>query len=117
VATVQRLARVEGGVVTVDLTEAGVEGGSNKFITYDLFPEARYTVTVTRDAKRTKVSVGSNPWARPERAHDIARLCERYGGGGHAVVGAVSLQGDRVDDARRIAAEIAQALRAEPSAP
>jgi hypothetical protein len=117
VDTVRRLARVEGGVVTVDLADAGVEGGANKFITYELFPEARYTVTVTRDPKRTKVSVGSNPWARPPRAHDISKLCERYGGGGHPVVGAVSLAGDRLEDARRIAGEIAAALRAEPSGP
>jgi hypothetical protein len=117
IETVRRRAHVEGGVVTVDLADSGVEGGSNKFIAYDLFPDARYTVTVTRDPKRAKVSVGSNPWARPARAHDIAKLCERYGGGGHAVVGAVSLKGDQVDDARRIAAEIARALRAEPSAP
>jgi hypothetical protein len=115
VETVRRLARVEGGVVTVDLADSGVEGGS-KFVAYDLFPEARYTVTVTRDPKRTKVSVGSNPWARPPRAHDISKLCERYGGGGHPVVGAVSLAGDRLDDARRIAREIAAELRAEPSA-
>ncbi len=117
VDTVRRLARVEGGVVTVDLADAGVEGGANKFITYDLFPEARYTVTVTRDPKRTKVSVGSNPWARPPRAHDISKLCERYGGGGHPVVGAVSLGADALEDARRIAREIAAALRVEPSGP
>jgi hypothetical protein len=116
VEAVKRAARVDGPVVLVDLAETGVEG-ANKFIAYDLFPEAAYTVLVTRDAKRTKVSVGSNPWARPARAHDISKLCERYGGGGHAVVGAVSLDGDRVADARRIAAEIAAALRAEPSAP
>jgi hypothetical protein len=117
VETVRRLARVEGGVVTVDLADSGVEGGANKFITYDMFPESRYTVTVTRDPKRAKVSVGSNPWARPPRAHDISKLCERYGGGGHAVVGAVSLAGDRLEEARRIAREIAAALRTEPSAP
>ena len=116
IETVKRAARVEGGVVFVDLVDAGVDG-ANKFIAYDLFPEAIYTIVVTRDAKRTKVSVGSNPWARPARAHDISKLCERYGGGGHPVVGAVSLDGDRVADARRIAAEIAAALRAEPSAP
>lgn len=111
---VRRLARVEGGVVSVDLSESGLES-ANKFITYDLFPEAAYTVVVTRDPKRTKVSVGSNPWARPARPHDISKLCERYGGGGHPVVGAVSLGPDRLDDARRIAREIAAALRAEPA--
>ncbi len=114
--TVRRLARVEGGVVTVDLADTGIEG-ANKFIAYDLFPDARYTVVVTRDPSRAKVSVGSNPWARPPRAHDISKLCERYGGGGHPVVGAVSLAGDRIADARRIAGEIAAALRAEPTPP
>ena len=114
--TYRQLARVEGGVVTVDLTESDVEG-ANKFIAYELFPAARYTVVVSRDPKRAKVSVGSNPWARPTRAHDISKLCERYGGGGHPVVGAVSLAPERVADARRIAGEIAAALRTEPSAP
>ncbi len=115
IEVVRRAARVEGGVVTVDLADFGIES-SNKFIAYDLFPDAAYTVVVSRDPTRTKVSVGSNPWARPARAHDISKLCERYGGGGHPVVGAVSLPPDRLDDARRIAREMAAALRAEPSA-
>jgi hypothetical protein len=105
-----RVAREEGGVVTVDLADSGIES-ANKFIAYDLFPRARYTVVVSRDAKRAKVSVGSNPWATTPRTHDIARICERYGGGGHPVVGAVSLPPDRIGDARRIAAEIAAILR------
>ena len=116
VQAVRQVARVDGSVVTVDLAETGIEG-ANKFIAYDLFPEAAYTVVVTRDPKRSKVSVGSNPWARPPRAHDISKLCERYGGGGHPVVGAVSLDGDRLADARRIAGEIAAALREEPKGP
>ncbi len=110
VETVRKLARIDRGVVSFDLSETGLEG-ANKFIAYDLFPEARYTVVVSRDAKRTKVSVGSNPWARETRTHDIAKLCERYGGGGHPVVGAVSLDPDRIVDARRIAGEIAEILR------
>ncbi len=113
VEAVRRAARVEGGVVLVDLADTGIDG-ANKFIAYHLFPEARYTVVVTRDPKRAKVSVGSNPWARPPRAHDISKLCERYGGGGHPVVGAVTLAPDRLPDARRIAGEIAAALRADP---
>jgi hypothetical protein len=110
----RRLARVEGGVVEADLSEAGIES-ANKFIAYDLFPEARYTVVVTRDPKRAKVSVGSNPWAREKRTHDISRICERYGGGGHPVVGAVSLRPDRLLDARRVAKEIAGILRGPPT--
>ena len=111
----RRLARLEGGVVEVDLSEAGVET-PNKFIAYDLFPTARYAVSVTGDEKRAKVSVGSNPWSSVPRAHDISRICERYGGGGHAVVGAVSLGPERLLDARRVAREIAETLRGPPAA-
>ena len=115
VEIIRRAARLEGGVVVVDLADSGIES-ANKFIAYDLFPQAAYTVVVTRDPKRAKVSVGSNPWARPARPHDISKICEQYGGGGHAVVGAVSVAPDRVDEARRIAAEIARTLRSEPAA-
>jgi len=110
VETVRRLARVEGGVVVIDLSESGIEA-ANKFIAYDLFPEVLYVVVVSRDAKRSKVSVGFNPWTSAARTHDISRLCERYGGGGHPVVGAVTLDPNRLADARRIAAEIAGILR------
>jgi len=111
IETIRGLARVEGGVVTIDLSGTGIEA-ANKFIAYDLFPEARYTVVVSTDPKRAKVSVGSNPWARERRTHDIAKICERYGGGGHPVVGAVTLDPGRIEDAHRIAEEIAATLRA-----
>jgi hypothetical protein len=115
IEAVRAVTRVEDGVAFADLAAAGIEAG-NKFIVYYLFPGARYTVVVSQDAKRAKVSVGSNPWAREARAHDISRICERYGGGGHPVVGAVTLDPHRIADARRIAGEIAGLLRARPEA-
>ena len=114
VDTVRRLARLEGGVVEIDLSEEEIDG-ANKFIAYELFPEARYAVVVTHDPKRSKISVGSNPWSRVPRSHDIASLCERYGGGGHPVVGGITLGPERLLDARRIAREIASMLRGEGS--
>jgi len=110
IETVRKLAGVKDGVVEIDLSESGVEA-ANKFIAYDLFPDALYTVVVSRDSKRSKVSVGSNPWSRVPRAHDIARICEKFGGGGHPVVGAVSLGPEHILDARRLAREIAEMLR------
>lgn len=110
IEAVRKLARMRDGVVEVDLSESGIES-ANKFIAYDLFPEARYAVVVSRDRKRSKVSVGSNPWATVPRSHDIARICERFGGGGHPVVGGVSLDPEHVLDARRVAREIAEMLR------
>jgi hypothetical protein len=114
IETIRRLAREDSGVVEIDLSETGIEG-ANKFIAYELFPDSRYTVVVTRDRKRSKVSVGSNPWSKVPRTHDISRICERYGGGGHPVVGGVSLDPERLLDARRIAGEIATMLRGEPT--
>ncbi len=110
---IRAASRLEGNVAFVDLAAAGLEAG-NKFVLYFLHPSASYTVTVSRDAKRSKVSVGSNPWARPARPHDISRICERYGGGGHPVVGAVSLDPDRIEDARRVAREIVATLQGPP---
>jgi nanoRNase/pAp phosphatase (c-di-AMP/oligoRNAs hydrolase) len=110
VDVVRAHATAHDGVVEVDLGDTALEA-ANKFIAYQLFPEAAYTVVVSKDPRRTKVSVGSNPWARPPRPHDIARICERYGGGGHPVVGAVTLPAGALAEARRIAGEIASTLR------
>jgi len=110
IETVKKLARMKGGVVEFDLSETGIDG-ANKFIAYELFPDARYTVVVSRDRKRSKVSVGSNPWSKIPRKHDIAKICEKYGGGGHPVVGGVSLDPEHILDARRVAREIAEMLR------
>jgi hypothetical protein len=75
-----------------------------------LFPEATYTVALTRGPQRTKISVGSNPWSPRPRTHNIATICERYGGGGHAVVGAISLGPDEVEKGRVVMAEIVKEL-------
>ncbi len=43
---------------------------------------------------------------------NLATICERYGGGGHARVGAISFPPDHEDEARKAAAEIVPELRA-----
>jgi hypothetical protein len=103
-------ATESGGVITFDLTGYDLEG-YNKFIPYYLYPNSIYTVAVSPSSFRTKISVGSNPWAPVEPTHNLAAICERYGGGGHARVGAISLEPGQVDEARKVAAEIAAELR------
>ncbi len=98
------------GVVFFDLTGYDVEG-YNKFVPYYLFPSSTYTVSVTPSSHRAKISVGSNPWAPDEPRHNLATICERYGGGGHARVGAISLAPGELDKARAIAAEIVAELK------
>lgn len=106
-------AREEGGVVTFDVADAGRDG-FNKFIPYALFPQGQYVVAVSHSQARSKVSVGSNPWSTVPRRHNLAQLCERYGGGGHPVVAAISMPPGDLERARTAAREIAAILR-EPA--
>lgn len=109
--TIRSKARSSKGVVQFDLVDEGYEG-FNKFIPYYLYPETTYTVALTRGSQRTKISVGSNPWSPHQRTHNIAKICERYGGGGHAVVGAISLKPDEVEKGRTAVREIVEELSA-----
>jgi nanoRNase/pAp phosphatase (c-di-AMP/oligoRNAs hydrolase) len=59
-----------------------------------------------------KVSVGSNPWANASGMVNLAKICERYGGGGHARVGAISFDVSQQEPARQAAREIVAELRA-----
>jgi len=104
---------LDHGVVTFDITDRLTEG-YNKFIPYYLHPAATYNVGLSRSSFRTKVAVGTNPWTKVPVEHlaNLAAICERYGGGGHARVGAVSFPPDNEDEARKAAAEITAELRA-----
>jgi hypothetical protein len=102
-------AEQRDGVVYFDLSGHDVEG-YNKFIPYYLFPSI-YTVSVSPSSARTKISVGSNPWTLAEPKHNLATICERYGGGGHARVGAISLEPGAIEKARAVAAEIVEKLK------
>ncbi|MBI3696558.1 MAG: phosphoesterase [Acidobacteria bacterium] len=103
-------AECRQGVIFFDLVGTGHEG-YNKFIPYYLFPESVYTVSVSISSFRAKVSVGSNPWAPREPQQNLATMCEGYGGGGHARVGAISFEPGEVESARQAAAEIVAELR------
>lgn len=106
----RKRAKSEGGVIYFDLSEEGMEG-YNKFIPYYLFPDAVYSVGVSASPQRAKVSVGSNPWTKMPIEHNLAALCERYGGGGHARVAAISLEPGDLPRARQVAQAIAAELR------
>lgn len=112
VELIKQKANYSRGVVSFDIADEGLEG-FNKFIPYYFYPQTTYNVALTRGAKRVKISVGSNPWSPRPRVHNIAEICERYGGGGHAVVGAVSLAPDAVETGRKYMKEIIEELQFE----
>lgn len=106
----RKRAKMENRVIYFDVSEDELEG-YNKFIPYFLFPDAVYSVGVSASHLRSKVSVGSNPWTKEPIAHNLAALCERYGGGGHARVAAISLEPGDIARARQVAQSIAAELR------
>ncbi|HXX45472.1 MAG TPA: hypothetical protein VEJ38_12135 [Candidatus Acidoferrales bacterium] len=98
------------GVVYFDVSDLDLEG-YNKFIPYYLHPDALYSVGVSASPARAKVSVGTNPWKEASAEVNLASLCEKFGGGGHARVAAISLGPGDLVRARQVAKEIASTLR------
>lgn len=99
-----------GDVVFFDVSDQDLEG-YNKFIPYLLHPRCRYSVGVSASATRAKVSLGSNPWNPAAEDKNLASIAEKYGGGGHPRVAAISFDPGNVDRARQVAREIGEILR------
>jgi hypothetical protein len=114
IGIIRENAQYARGTVYFDISGHDDMEGYNKFIPYYLYPEATYCVGGSRSSLRSKISVGSNPWSLRPRTHNLAGLCERHGGGGHPVVGAISFDPEELPRARRIALEITRELRDEP---
>jgi hypothetical protein len=111
-ALIRDRAECVDGTIYFDISDHPTEG-FNKFIPYYLFPQAVYSIGLSKSSFRTKVAVGSNPWTRvdPATMVNLATVCERYGGGGHARVGAISFPPDKSELAREAAAVIVKELR------
>ncbi len=112
-AVVRGHGRVLGDVVLLDLADVSVRP-AGKFATYVAFPSCSYSVAILRSQDQIKVGVGYNPWCGRERRHDIAALCRKEGGGGHAVVGAAAFALADLDRARAAALRIVERLGGEP---
>ena len=104
-------AQCSDGTVYFDITDYDLEG-YNKFVPYYLHPDCVYSVGLSKSSFRTKVSVGSNPWTTATHMENLAKICERYGGGGHARVGAISFPPNMFEQGRQAAEEIVKELRA-----
>jgi hypothetical protein len=110
IAVLRERAEALGGVIFFDVTDLDLEG-YNKFIPYLLFPDCRYSVGISSSATRAKISIGSNPWNPGAAEKNLASLAERFGGGGHPRVAAISLDPSELARAREVAREIAAELR------
>jgi hypothetical protein len=106
---VKELGVWNGDVVVFDRF-GDVGARSPGFLGYLLFPSCLYAVSGTRTSETIKISVGVNPWSKTPRRHDIGELCARHGGGGHAVVGGVTLRADELPRAQATLAALVKAL-------
>jgi len=110
VSRVNERLEVKDRVATFDVADLDLDN-INKFIAYAKEPDTLYTVSVTRSPSRSKISLGSNPWRQGERRHNLAQMAERYKGGGHPAVAAISFPPERLDEARAVAKALAEELR------
>jgi len=111
IALLRERTELKDATLFFDVTDHELEG-YNKFVPYYLHPESIYSVGLSKSSFRMKVSVGSNPWAPSPPVVNLAKICERYGGGGHARVGAISFDVNQQAAARSAAQEIVEELRA-----
>jgi hypothetical protein len=99
-------------VIFFDVGDLDLEG-YNKFIPYLLHPECVYSVSVSASEVRAKVSLGTNPWNQATADKNLASLAEKFGGGGHPRVAAISFEPGDLTRARGVAHELVGVLRAQ----
>lgn len=94
----QRIAKVDGDCVILDLRNEEVIHAGNRFMIYALYPEAKYSIHVVWGFKKqnTAVMIGKSI-INKSGVVDIGQLCLTYGGGGHHNAGTCQLANDEVD--------------------
>lgn len=98
---------VESEVLLYDASSNAIR--RERFAAFFHHPEIRYSVGVIPTRAGYHVTAGVNPWNPPENGEHIGEIMEGYGGGGHRSVGGANPSS--LDDARRVAREVADRLR------
>jgi len=110
IAILHERCEARDGVIFFDVADLDLEG-YNKFIPYLLHPECVYSISVSSSATRAKVSLGTNPWNQATADQNLASLAEKFGGGGHQRVAAISFEPGAIARAREVALGLVDVLR------
>ena len=94
-------ATLKSNVIYVDLRGIDKVPDGNRFLIFTLFAAGNIQVKVTEDSQRantTAISVGYNIF-NPTSKVNVGELLQRYGGGGHKVVGSCRVPNDKAEQA------------------
>jgi hypothetical protein len=92
---------LKGNVIYVDLRPVHDMPDGNRFLLFTLFPQGNIAVKVSYDTQRentTAISVGYNIFNKTSSVN-VGELLQRYGGGGHRVVGSCRVPNDQAEQA------------------
>jgi len=92
---------VKRNVIYVDLRQVHDLPDGNRFLLFTLFPQGNIAVKVSYDTQRadtTAISVGYNIFNKTATVN-VGELLQRYGGGGHKVVGSCRVPNDKAERA------------------
>ncbi|HTW83300.1 MAG TPA: hypothetical protein VMD91_04410 [Candidatus Sulfotelmatobacter sp.] len=106
----ERIRMVHGEIAVTDVSPPnGVS--VNRYTPYAIYPEARYSITLTRsESQVAKITAMRNPW-REFASVDLGSLFRRYGGGGHQRVGSVVLREGDGRDPGAVLSELTEEIR------
>ncbi|MCR5425377.1 MAG: exopolyphosphatase [Lachnospiraceae bacterium] len=96
----ERIAKVSGKVVVIDLRNEETIYSGNRFMIYAMHPECEMSVHVAWGFQKQNVAVmiGKSIINRTSKV-DIGEICLSYGGGGHKNAGTCQIATDVVDSA------------------
>lgn len=95
----ERIAKVEGKTVVLDLREEEVIHAGNRFMIYAMYPQTEISVHVVWGFRKqnTACMIGKSIINKNSKV-DIGKLCLEYGGGGHFNAGTCQLENEKADD-------------------
>jgi hypothetical protein len=105
-----RIFLLEDGVVAFDVDRTD-DAIVSRYAPYYFFPDARYTIGLSRYRDTVRITAMRNPW-RDFESIPLGEIFKRHGGGGHQRVASVFLSGERAQSAESIADAILREMRA-----
>lgn len=98
-AQIERVHRINGDVVILDLRNEDVIYTGNRFIVYAMYPDIKLSAHIVwgKGKQNTAVMIGKSIINKTSRVN-IGDVCLKYGGGGHSNAGTCQLDNDKIDE-------------------